>query len=652
MIRTAATPHGLGARLADVGLVAGIVAIVALMVVPLPTWVVDLLVGVNICFGILLLLTTLYIREPLDFSAFPSVLLVSTLFRLALSIATTRLILLEGNAGHIIQTFGSMVAGGNLVVGLVVFLIITVVQFLVIAKGAERVAEVTARFSLDAMPGKQLSIDSDLRSGLIDKDEARAKRLKLEQESKLHGSLDGAMKFVKGDAIASIIIVIVNLLGGLAIGVMQRGMEFGAAMSKYSILTIGDGLVSQIPALLSAMAAGLLVTRASDERAANLGDAIRQQLSANPRVLLFGGGIALLMAIVPGFPAAVFVGLGLGGIVAGLFLHPRTRPWLATRVTPLAALLPRRASEPRPARLDVAPALVMAPPPLELQLRFAAGPGPDGRALAALRDRIEAMLRAVQARSGVPVPRLAIAIEEAAGDAGWSFRLFGAPVSYGGLDADEFLALPDRLGAALTANLDQLLGVQETTDLLNHVGVDYGEAVKEAVRAVPVSRIADVLRLLVMERVPITNMRDCLQAIADAGQQHRDAGPIADMVRIALRRQTLAALAPEGRLVAAVVRPDLESRLREAMRPGEERPVLHPDEIRALVGEARGAAEAGAVALIVSIELRRGLRAILAPDLPDLAVLAYHELDPRISLDIVGQLALPAPALAAPAEVG
>ena len=217
------------ARFTDIALVAGIVAIIALMIVPLPTWAIDVLVAVNIAGGVLLLLLAIYVANPLEFSVFPSVLLISTLFRLALSIATTRMILLHGEAGHIIQTFGHMVAGGNLVVGLVVFLIITVVQFIVIAKGSERVAEVAARFSLDAMPGKQMSIDSDLRSGLIDKDEARRRRRVLENESKLNGSLDGAMMFVKGDAICGIVIILINLLGGLAIGVLQLDMtNYGA----------------------------------------------------------------------------------------------------------------------------------------------------------------------------------------------------------------------------------------------------------------------------------------------------------------------------------------------------------------------------------------------------------------------------------------
>jgi type III secretion protein V len=284
---TASVRESVFARYSDLLLVACVVAIVAMMVLPLPAWLIDLLVAANIASGLLLLLLGIYIASPLEFSVFPSVLLMTTLFRLSLSIATTRMILLQGHAGHIIDTFGKVVAGGNLVVGLVVFLIITVVQFIVIAKGAERVAEVAARFSLDAMPGKQLSIDSDLRSGLIDKDEARRRRRTLELESKLHGSLDGAMKFVKGDAIAGIVIIVINLLGGLAIGVMQQDLDISSAMTKYSILTIGEGMVAQIPALLGAMAAGLIVTRTTDdEHDKHLGDAIRKQVTSKPRVLV------------------------------------------------------------------------------------------------------------------------------------------------------------------------------------------------------------------------------------------------------------------------------------------------------------------------------------------------------------------------------
>ena len=306
----AAPRRGLG--YSDVILAFGAVLIISVMILPLPLVVIDALVAINISIGFGLLLLGIYIPNPVAFSSFPSVLLLTTLFRLAISIAITKSILLHADGGHIVETFGTLVAGNNLVVGLVVFLIITVVQFIVIAKGSERVAEVAARFTLDAMPGKQLSIDSDLRAGLIDKDEARRKRRLLETESQLHGSLDGAMKFVKGDAICGIVIILVNLLGGLAIGVLQKGMTLGQATHTYSILTIGDGLVSQIPAILATMAAGLVVTRTTgeiDDR--HLGDAISRQIGAQPRVALITGLLALLMTLVPGFPWPVFLVLAV-----------------------------------------------------------------------------------------------------------------------------------------------------------------------------------------------------------------------------------------------------------------------------------------------------------------------------------------------------
>ena len=316
-------------RVSDVLLVSVLVAVVMLMIVPMPPLALDILIAVNMTIGVLLLLSAIYVAKPLDFSTFPTVLLLSTLFRLAISISTTRMILTELDGGSIVKRFGEMVAGGNLVVGLVVFLIITIVQFIVISKGAERVAEVAARFSLDAMPGKQLSIDSDLRSGILSKDEAREKRRTLELESKLHGSLDGAMKFVKGDAIASIVIVLVNLLGGLAIGMLYHDMTAGDAATTFSILTIGDGLVAQVPALFSAMAAGILVTRSTDEdRDRDLGPAIARQVSGKPHVLLIAAGLAALLGLIPGFPTLVFFALAAMLAIGGTVTHPRSGGWV------------------------------------------------------------------------------------------------------------------------------------------------------------------------------------------------------------------------------------------------------------------------------------------------------------------------------------
>lgn len=635
----------LSARVADFALVIGVVAIVAMMILPLPTLLIDALVALNITFGVMLLLTALYIRGPLDFSAFPSILLVSTLFRLALSIATTRMILTHGHAGNIIETFGEMVAGGNLVVGLVIFLIITVVQFIVIAKGAERVAEVAARFSLDSMPGKQLSIDSDLRSGLIDKDEARRRRRTLELESKLNGSLDGAMKFVKGDAIASIVIVIICLIGGLTIGVMQQGMDIAAATQKYSILSIGEGLVAQIPALLGAMAAGLMVTRSTDdENDANLGQAIHRQLSANPRVLLFCGAIAFLMALVPGFPAAVFIVLGLALLTAGAFMHPRLAPHVIRYSGPLRKVLTRGRELPAPETLLIEHAAPKPVVPLLLQL--------SGRQLApaegeALVEALARMMERLQYRSGVPLPKLAIhhlAPEEIAA---WRLLAYELPVGHGERGDTEALVLA--VEGALRRSLPRFLGVQEAVTLLNSLGEAYPEVVKEAVRAVPAARVADVLRRLAEEEVPLRNMRDVLEALTEAAGQERETPRLADMTRVALKRYLLDQVAPVGRMKALVVTTELETLVRDATRmvDGVERLALQPDMAKRLVESIAEAAErSGAHALVTSFEARRAVRKLIEPDLFDLPVLAFNELSPTTPLDVVGQIGLPAPVLA------
>ncbi len=638
----AAPRVGFAARFSDLALVAAVVSIIGLMILPLPVVVIDLLVAINMMAGILLLLSTLYIRTALDLSAFPAILLVSTLFRLALSIATTRMILLEAQAGHIITTFGEMVVGGNLVVGLVVFLIITIVQFIVIAKGAERVAEVAARFSLDAMPGKQLSIDSDLRSGLLDKDDARAKRSRLEAESKLHGSLDGAMKFVKGDAMASIIIVIVNLIGGLTIGVLQRDMSFSDAMHSYSVLTIGEGLVAQIPALLSAMAAGLIVTRAADDdRGQNLGETIRMQLTQNPRVLIIAGFIALMMGFIPGFPTIVFVGLAGGALFGGAAMHPRLKHRLARAIAPAQAM--RRAPpEPLPAALTAAPRELKPIVPLLLLVEAPAISPASARALGVA---LAAMLDALQYRVGLPLPRIDLHFEPGASDAPrWRLLAFEVPIGSGALDPNDLADVPEQVRAALRRHLRSFLGVQEVTNLLNRLGAEYPEVVKEAVRAMATSKIAEVVRLLVAEEVPLRNMRDALEAMAEAGAQERDTNRIADLTRIALGRYLSQQNAEDGVLRALVASNEMEDVIRAGVRriDGVDRLAIEPARAREIIDAIKAAAEqTGARALVTTFDVRRPLRRLIEAELFDLPVLAFNEISEGVKLEVVGQLQPP-----------
>ncbi|MGY1458053.1 MULTISPECIES: type III secretion system export apparatus subunit SctV [unclassified Luteimonas] len=655
----------------DIVLAVSAVLIISVMILPLPLVVIDALVAINISIGFGLLLLAIYIPTPVAFSSFPSVLLLTTLFRLALSIAITRSILLDAEGGHIVETFGDMVAGGNLVVGLVVFLIITVVQFIVIAKGAERVAEVSARFTLDAMPGKQLSIDSDLRSGLIDKDEARAKRRLLESESQLHGALDGAMKFVKGDAIAGIVIIIINLLGGLAIGVLQRDMALADATRTYSILTIGDGLVSQIPAILATIAAGLVVTRTtSDVDDKHLGAAIGRQVSGQPRVLLITGILALLMTLVPGFPKIVFLVLGLVliGISAWRYRH-------GFQVLRRAFGVPEGevAESERPAQVDD-----LAPPaPLQLDLSPDLAPMQE-----LLRSRVAAVAQDMRDEFGVPVPAPATRTVGGLGQGGYRLSAFGArlasgqlrtdaafrqgvaaadggnrqggffpalagewvaPGSEGALAADDLLAAHAR--GALQRRLGGFIGIQETANLFARMQRDYPDLVKEMLRVVAPQRVADVLRRLAEEGVPIRNLRDVFEAITDVGGREKDVVLLTEYVRVALKREIAERHADTERtLHVLLIHPELEDKLRQSVRVagGASQLAISPELASRLGAEVRAhlARQAAGVrpVLLCSLDVRRHLRKLMEVDFFELPVLSYQELAPDLRIVQAGQV--------------
>ncbi len=638
MARTLPFPRfrALPVRGADVILVSVIVAVVMLIIMPMPPLALDILIAINMTLGILLLLSAIYVTKPLDFSTFPTVLLLSTLFRLAISISTTRMILSEMNGGSIVQQFGEMVAGGNLVVGLVVFLIITVVQFIVISKGAERVAEVAARFSLDAMPGKQLSIDSDLRSGILTKDEAKEKRRTLELESKLHGSLDGAMKFVKGDSIASIIIVLVNLLGGLAVGMMYHKLSVGEAAATYSVLTIGDGLVAQVPALFSAMAAGLLVTRTTDEdRDRDLGPAIARQISGKPHVLMIAGGLAILLGLIPGFPTLVFFALAAILLVAGVINHPTSGGWIRMKTGFAVADTTLIAGE-----TTIAAQALPAVDAIRLTIGLSAT-SPD---FVALTTRVRNGVAALQDRSGVALPAVRIVADEtgAMPKNGWALLAHDAPVGSGIIESDDFA---ERLGTyvehLLGRNLGLFLGLQEVTDQLNLLGETHPEVVKEAVRAVPTGRIAETLRLLVDESVPLRNFRDAIEAIGDIGQYEREAIPMAERARVAMRRHLIAPICQNGRLRVLMVGSALEEIIRHTLTSvdGQMRLAINPHQMRALISLLSEQVEAsGARAILTAQDLRRPLRLLIAADLFDVPVISFNELNPAVPLDIVGEL--------------
>lgn len=624
--------------LAFLWLPAGLVAVVALLIVPMPPVMLDMFIAMNLIIGVLLLLAALYVVKPLDFSTFPTVLLITTLFRIGISVATARMVLTEADAGQIVHQFGVMVAGGQLAVGLVVFLIISIVQFIVISKGAERVAEVAARFSLDAMPGKQLSIDSDLRSGLLSKEEAKQKRRMLEQESKFNGSLDGAMKFVKGDAIVAIVIVLINLLGGLAVGMFSKGMDAATALETYAILSIGDGLVAQLPAFFSAVAAGLLVTRTTDDETdRDLAPAIAQQITGKPHVMMIAGGVAMLFGLIPGFPTLIFFGIGALFIGIGVMNHPEYGVFVRTRLG-----LPQKeekvAMPVGQARLD-AP-LQVAIEPLQLKV----GMAQEGEDYDRLNLLLTAIIANLSERSGVPLPSMHVVVD-AEGSLprnGWSLSAFDAPLGSGVSQADD---VPQHVALLtehlLERNLSLFLGLQEVTDMLNRLGDQYPEVVKEAVRAVPTGKIAEVLRLLADEGVPLRNLRDAIEALADIGQYEREAVPMAERTRIAMRRHLIAPLCDDGRLRVLMVGSELEGIIRETLTEvdGQMRLAINPMQMRSMISLLADQVRAsGARVILTSQDLRRPLRLMVAADLAHISIISFNELNPSVPLDIVGEL--------------
>jgi type III secretion protein V len=616
--------RGSGPGITDVLLGAGVLVVLALLVLRVPPMLLDALLAVSLISGVALLLLAIYIPHPVAFNSFPSVLLISTLFRLALSVATTRLILIDAHAGQIVEAFGNFVAGGNLVVGIVVFIIITAVQFIVIAKGAERVAEVGARFTLDAMPGKQMSIDSDLRSGLIDKEEAKRRRRHLEQESQLNGALDGAMKFVKGDAIASIIIVVVNLIGGLAIGVAQRGMSFGEAAHVYSILSIGDGMVAQVPALLSAMAAGLVVTRTSgDSGDRHLGATIVRQLLSQPRPLVVTGVTALVLAAVPGFPPLAFVLLA-GVLLLAAWLVARGRIGNESPGTSLAVSATQPADNAEPLLL----------------VRH----GSDAHALARqIAMRLGVAAAAIGDELGIAIPVPLVRVEAALPAAACRVSFFDVVVA----DADVKTDL-DALGSTFDRELRRqaahFLGVQETSDLLQRVSLAQPALAKEISAVMPVQQLADILRRLLAESLPVRNLRDILEALLHWTGKEKDPAGLAEFARVAIGRWiTTRHAGADGRLHAVLVDHEIETELRAGCKPvaGTVLMTLAPDRAARIQQRLRAQIESAAktsprFVLLTAIDVRRHVRKLLDASHPQLAVLSYQELVEPLTLVALG----------------
>jgi type III secretion protein V len=631
-------------RLADMALAALVMLVVGLMVVPLPTHLLDLLIASNLAFSVVLLLVALYASDPLKIAAFPTVLLIATLVRLALNVSATRLILLQADAGEVIRAFGTFVVRGNYVVGGVVFLILSIIQFVVIAKGSERVAEVGARFTLDAMPGKQMAIDAELRSGGIDGAEARSRRRALSRESQFYGAMDGAMKFVKGDVIASFLITIVNLVGGLAVGVLQRDMEAGTALKRYALLTIGDGLVSQIPSLVIATAAGVLVTRvASEESDSSLGSELATQIFGQPQALRVASFFVLILAAVPGLPALPFVVIGVLLFVAS---RTRSRQLRAESEPQASEPVQRRSGDtaagPRfvpvvvPWALTVSPDLASL---LEDEVRGNEVKWPG------LRSAVTAVRELIFRELGVPLPPARVSIGRELPPRHLVLSLQELPA--------RVLTLPDdvpeeRAAEAVVASLMPVLreravdflGIAETQGLLDQLEQIAPATVRQVVpKPVALTQLADVLRRLVEERQSIRDLKGILEALSLVAHAEKDPLNLAEFVRSQQRRAITHSLTRGGRDLSVVL---LEPMIEDTIRAAVSRtsagsfltlaPAAGRDIVTAVKRALEPLGQTPPPPILTQPDIRRFVRKLLEVDLPEIRVVSYAELLPEIAV--------------------
>ncbi|MDY7572704.1 type III secretion system export apparatus subunit SctV [Actimicrobium sp. CCI2.3] len=683
------------AKRAELFAAALIIAIVFMLVLPMPIWLLDILIAVNLCVAGLMVVVSMYMVGPTSFSTFPAVLLLTTLFRLALEVATTRQILLEGNAGHIVETFGNFVVGGNLVVGLVVFLILTVVQFIVITKGSERVSEVAARFTLDAMPGKQMSIDSDLRAGFLTADDARRKRAELAKESQLHGAMDGAMKFVKGDAIAGIFIVMVNLIGGISIGIFQRSMTVGDASKLYSILSIGDALIAQIPALLISLTAGMITTRVSDDNRehdgagkSNIGQDIVAEMFAEPKAMVTASVIMVLFGMIPGMPTVIFLGLAAllstGGALA--LLKPR-----AEEAKKRAAEMNRVVGKPKVVDLTT----FESTKPFIVRMHKSMEGRPEAETIT---DAIRIMRNTVMGSRGIPdmhtidfeyrdsmpadrihflmaeVPLVDVEIRlgwgatietsERLTELGFEARDDGvagtrrhrtwvrvpednsleeAGVVYQSWET----VLASDIEVEMMRNCQMFMGVHEVQRFMRFADRRFPELGKELARTVTLPRLTEVMQRLAREGVSLRNARLILETVLDWSSKERDPDILADYVRLALKRQLCYEVAQNGLIEVILMSPEMEDLLRGAIRQTSQGSYLELeveteqailDRLGELIGTG-GSASMPPV-LVTAADIRRSVRKLIEEEFFSVPVFSFSELTQHARVQPLGMIEL------------
>lgn len=668
----------------DIAVLLSVILIVAMLVIPFPPWLLSFLIITNISLALLVLLTTMNVNEPLQFSIFPSLLLLLTLFRLGLNVSTTRSILSKGDAGGVVETFGTFVVGGNILVGLVVFFILIVIQFIVITKGAERVSEVAARFTLDAMPGKQMSIDADLNAGIISEHEARDRREKVSRESDFYGAMDGASKFVKGDAIAGIVIVIINLLFGILIGMVQQGLPIAEAATKYSMLTVGDGIVSQIPALLISTATGIVVTRAASE--GNLGSDIAGQLFAYPKILYIAGGTIFLLGLATPISNMITIPIA-GALAAGGYALGR---------------IPESTEDPLALKAEEAEADEMKSPesvldllqmdPIEFEFGYGLIPLADVNQGGDLLDRVVMIRRQLALELGVVIPVVRIRDNIQLEPNEYLIKIKGDEVARGTLLLDHYLAmspgaedtiqgidtiepsfgLPAKwiseevkeqaeiegytvvdppsvvsthLTEVLKSNAHLLIGRQETKDLIDHLQESYPILVEEVTpNPLTVGEVQKVLAKLLKENVSIRNLPMIFETLADYGKVTLDTDILAEYVRQALARQITKQYADDEPVLKVVtISGKVEKMIADSVQQTENGNYLAMDP-----GDSQKILEAAAAQIeelsqiqqtpifLCSPAVRMYLRQLTERYFPQVPILSYNELEADVEVQSIG----------------
>lgn len=671
-------------QIRDLGVLGAVIMIVAMLIIPLPTWLLSFLIIINITLALLVLLTSMNMKEALEFSIFPTIILLLTLFRLALSVSTTRAILANGDAGDVVETFGNFVTGGNILVGLVIFLLLVIIQFIVITKGSERVAEVAARFTLDAMPGKQMAIDADLNAGIISEKEARERRDKVAGEADFYGAMDGATKFVKGDAIASIIMVFINLLVGMIIGIVMMELEFGEAAMKYSILTVGDGLVSQIPALLISTATGIVVTRAASD--GNLGVDITNQLFAQSKLLYVAGGTIILLGLFTPLPDWITLPIGFALILGGFLMNRKKEedPEEVLEMEQEVAADTMKSPENVVSLLSV--------DPIEFEFGYGLIPLVDAAQGGDLLDRVVMIRRQLALELGIVIPVVRIRDNIQLQPNEYRIKIKGNEMARGELLLDHYLAMspgddnsiegidtiepsfglpakwiteqvkedaemfgytvvdpPSVVSTHLTemirANAHELLGRQETKQLIDHLRETHAILVDELTPTpLSIGEIQKVLARLLREGVSIRNLPIIFETLADYSKLTSDTDILTEYVRQALARQiTSQYVNGQDALKVITVSGKVEKQVADsvqqtdhgnylAMDPQESQSVL---EAIAKEVERVSFTEQSPI-ILCSPGVRMYLRQLTERYFPQIPILSYNELDAAVEIQSVG----------------